>query len=99
MLTRAAVLEQGARTKSSGSSMRDLWRRIEHGTIKPWLRRIKPWRAKPFGGVHVHYMKHLDGGGSSFGQDYIPLLRSWGVPKQGRAFEWCSGPGFIGVSV
>ena len=29
--------------------MREFWRRIEHGTIKPWLRRIKPWRAKTFG--------------------------------------------------
>jgi 16S rRNA G966 N2-methylase RsmD len=79
--------------------MREFWRRIEHGTIKPWLRRIKPWRAKTFGGVRVHYMKHLDGGGSGFGQDYIPLLREWGVPKQGRAFEWCAGPGFIGFSL
>jgi hypothetical protein len=79
--------------------MREFWRRIEHGTIKPWLRRIKPWRTKSFGGIRVHYMKHLDGGGSTFGQDYIPLLREWGVPKQGRAFEWCSGPGFIGFSL
>jgi len=31
--------------------MREFWRRIEHGTIKPWLRRIKPWRARTFGGV------------------------------------------------
>jgi tRNA1(Val) A37 N6-methylase TrmN6 len=82
-----------------GSGLTNFWRRIEHGTIKPWLRRIKPWRSKTFGGVRVQYMKHLDGGGSSFGQDYIPLLRSWGVPKQGRAFEWCSGPGFIGFSL
>ena len=79
--------------------MREFWRRIEHGTIKPWLRRIKPWRAKSFGGVRVHYMKHLDGGGSTFGQDYIPLLKEWGMPRQGRAFEWCSGPGFIGFSL
>lgn len=79
--------------------MREFWRRIEHGTIKPWLRRIKPWRAKSFGGVRVHYMKHLDGGGSGFGQDYIPLLRNWGLPKQGRVFEWCAGPGFIGFSL
>jgi len=42
---------------------------------------------------------HLDGGGSSFGLDYIPLLQSWNVPKQARAFEWCAGPGFIGFSL
>ena len=79
--------------------MRAFWRRIEHGTIKPWLRRIKPWHTKTYGGIRVHYMKHLDGGGSGFGQDYIPLLREWGVPKQGRVFEWCAGPGFIGFSL
>jgi methylase of polypeptide subunit release factors len=76
-----------------------LWRRIEHGYVKPWLRSIKPWRKKTFAGVRVHYMKHLDGGGSSFGQDYIPLFRRWDMPKQGRAFEWCSGPGFIGFAL
>ena len=33
--------------------MREFWRRIEHGTVKPWLRRIKPWRTKTLGGVRV----------------------------------------------
>src|SRR5262245_35853276 len=79
--------------------MREFWRRIEHGTIKPWLRRVKPSRTKTLGGVRVHYMKHLDGGGAWFGQDYIPLLKSWGVSKQDRIFEWCAGPGFIGFSL
>lgn len=83
----------------SGAGMRQAWRRIEHGFIKPWLRRIKPWRAKTLGGVRVHYMKHLDGGGAWFGQDYIALLKAWSVPKQGRIFEWCAGPGFIGFSL
>ena len=31
--------------------------------------------------------------------DGIPFLRSRGMPKQKRAFEWCSGPGFIGFSM
>lgn len=83
----------------SGSCAREYWRRIEHGYIKPWLRRIKPWRNTKLGGIRVHYMKHLDGGGAWFGQDYIPLLKSWDVPKQGRIFEWCAGPGFIGFSL
>jgi hypothetical protein len=43
--------------------------------------------------------KHLDGGGSSFGQGYIPFLKSRGMPKQQRVFEWCSGPAFIGFSI
>jgi tRNA1(Val) A37 N6-methylase TrmN6 len=78
---------------------RELWRTIEHEHVKPMLRRLRPWRRAAFGGVEVHYRKHLDGGGSTFGQDYIPLLRAWGMPRQARAFEWCAGPGFIGFSL
>ena len=79
--------------------MSSFWKRLEHRHIKPLLRRIRPWRQKTIAGLRVHYMKHLDGGGTSFGQDYIPLLRSWNVPKQPRVFEWCAGPGFIGLSL
>jgi predicted RNA methylase len=78
---------------------RSWWGRLEHGHIKPFLRRVRPWRQRIFAGIRVHFMKHLDGGGSGFGQDYIPLLRGWNVPQQARAFEWCSGPGFIGFSL
>ena len=45
------------------------------------------------------YKQHLDGGGSTFGQDFVPLLRRRGMPKVARAFEWCAGPGFIGFSL
>jgi methylase of polypeptide subunit release factors len=79
--------------------MADIWRRLEHRRIKPLLRRIRPWRPTTLAGIRVHYKMHLDGGGSAFGQDYIPLLRAWGVPRQTRAFEWCAGPGFIGFSL
>jgi methylase of polypeptide subunit release factors len=75
------------------------WRRFDHQYIQPLLRRIRPWRQKVIAGVNVHYMKHLDGGGTSFGQGYVPLLRRWNVPKQARVFEWCAGPGFIGFSL
>jgi methylase of polypeptide subunit release factors len=47
----------------------------------------------------LQYQKHLNGGGASFGQDYIPFLRDLGMPKPHRAFEWCAGPGFIGFSM
>jgi methylase of polypeptide subunit release factors len=79
--------------------MQTLWRRIEHGTIKPWLRRIRPYREAAYSGVRVSYKRHLDGGGSTFGQDFIPVLRARGMPKVQRTFEWCSGPGFIGFSL
>jgi SAM-dependent methyltransferase len=76
-----------------------LWKRWEHGHVKPLLRRLKPWRQTCFGGIAVSFKTHLDGGGSSFGQDFIPFLRERGMPRLGRVFEWCAGPGFIGFSL
>ena len=62
-------------------------------------RYLRPWRPVRYGDVRVHYKKHLDGGGSWFGQEYIPFLQARGMPKQQRVFEWCSGPAFIGFSL
>jgi SAM-dependent methyltransferase len=65
-----------------------------------WLRRnLEPWQQQSFGGIRVHYKECLDGGGSWFGQDYIPALRARNMPRQARVFEWCSGPAFIGFSL
>jgi tRNA1(Val) A37 N6-methylase TrmN6 len=50
--------------------------------------------------IEVYYKIELDGGGTTFGQDYLPVL---GTKYPGRvfnrAYEWCSGPGFIGFSL
>lgn len=67
--------------------------------IYPWLKRLYPYKQAAFAGTRVSYKNHLDGGGRGFGQDFIPLLQHYGLPKQGRAFEWCAGPGFIGFSL
>ena len=77
----------------------NFFRTIEHEHVKPFLRRIGPYREAEYQGVRVSYKPHLDGGGSTFGQDFVPLLRKRGMPKVGRAFEWCAGPGFIGFSL
>lgn len=79
--------------------MTQLWKSFKRQYYKPLKRRFAPWRTVRYGDIRVHYKKHLDGGGTYFGQDFIPLLKSWGVPKQPRAFEWCAGPGFIGLSM
>ena len=60
---------------------------------------MRPYREAAYAGVRVSYKQHLDGGGSTFGQDFVPLLRRRGMPKVARAFEWCAGPGFIGFSL
>lgn len=50
--------------------------------------------------LSVSYTKELDGGGTNFGLEYIPILNS---QYPGRVFskcyEWCSGPGFIGFGI
>jgi 16S rRNA G966 N2-methylase RsmD len=81
------------------TAKRPLWRQVEHQHVKPLLRHLKPWRSATFGGIKVSFKTHLDGGGSSFGQDFIPFLRGRGMPKVLRVFEWCAGPGFIGFSI
>jgi methylase of polypeptide subunit release factors len=75
------------------------WKTIEHRHLKPFLRRHRPYREVAYAGLRVSYKRHLDGGGSTFGQDFIPLLRARRMPKAERAFEWCAGPGFIGFSL
>jgi hypothetical protein len=55
-------------------------------------RYLRRWRTVRYGDIRVHYKTHLDGGGSQFGQNYIPILKALGMPKQQRIFEWCSGP-------
>jgi len=72
---------------------------IEHGLLRPALRRIRPSKRVVLGGITVEYRSELDGGGIEFGQDFIPFLRSRGMPKQARMFEWCAGPAFIGFSM
>jgi len=52
-----------------------------------------------YDGTNVYFKKHLDGGGSDFGQDFIPFLKLRHMPRQRRVFEWCAGPGFIGFSL
>jgi len=75
------------------------WKTIEHRHIKPALRQLRPYATATYAGLAVAYKPHLDGGGSTFGQDFIPVLRGRGMPKVQRAFEWCAGPGFIGFSL
>jgi methylase of polypeptide subunit release factors len=48
--------------------------------------------------ISVYYKDHLDGGGTSFGQDYLRVVPK--LPAKPRTvFEWCSGPAFIAFSL
>ena len=74
-------------------------RRYIYPWLKPLYRPLIPYKRATFAGIQVAYEGYLDGGGRGFGQDFIPLLQRYGLPKQGRVFEWCAGPGFIGFSM
>lgn len=50
-------------------------------------------------GIHVlGYRGEWDGGGSSFGQEFIPVVTER-IGKVGRICEFACGPGFIGFSL
>ncbi len=80
-------------------AIKNLAKRLEHRFVKPALRRLQPWRYVTYGNIRVHYKDHLDGGGRSFGQNYVPFIHDRQMSKQARIFEWCAGPGFIGFSL
>ena len=76
-----------------------LFSRVEHELVRSVLRWARPSRHISFAGIDISYRSELDGGGTEFGQQFIPFLKSRGMPKQKRVFEWCCGPGFIGFSM
>ena len=76
-----------------------LLKRVENDLVRPLVRWVRPSRRINLGGIDIRYRSELDGGGTDFRQDFIPFLKSRGMPKQKRAFEWCCGPAFIGFSM
>jgi methylase of polypeptide subunit release factors len=79
--------------------MESSWKRLRRNYIKPLSNRFNRWKSASYGDIRVHFKKHLDGGGRTFGQDLVTFLELHGMPQQQRVFEWCAGPGFIGFSL
>jgi methylase of polypeptide subunit release factors len=79
--------------------MESSWKRLRRNYIKPLSNRFNRWTSASYGDIRVHFKKHLDGGGRTFGQDLVTFLELRGMPQQQRVFEWCAGPGFIGFSL
>src|SRR5215467_9087861 len=48
--------------------------------------------------ISVVFEPALDGGGSTFGQEFIQVVADRIGPSQ-HIFEFCAGPGFIGFSL
>src|SRR6266705_172000 len=51
-----------------------------------------------YGSIDVYYLSRLDGGGLTFGQEFVSVVRER-FGRVDRVFEFCSGPGFIGFSL
>ena len=48
----------------------------------------------------VYYTLDLDAGGSSFGQEFIDIIKNQYPDRMfNRCYEWCAGCGFIGFSI
>lgn len=50
--------------------------------------------------ISISYTQELDGGGTKFGLEYVPIIQSR-YPSRifKKCYEWCSGPGFIGFGI
>ena len=79
--------------------MTNVLKQFRRRHVYPWLKPLYPYKEAILAGIRVSYKNHLDGGGRGFGQDFIPLLQRYALPRPARVFEWCAGPGFIGFSV
>ena len=51
-----------------------------------------------YGAIEVAHQPDLDGGGTGFGQAFVPVVRAL-FGKVGRVHEFCAGPGYIGFSL
>lgn len=51
------------------------------------------------GGIDLQFPTHLDGGGIHMKPELMNVIRRYGKQSYERAFEWCSGPGFLGYEI
>ncbi len=56
------------------------------------------YQVMEYNDLRVHYLPELNGGGLTFGQQYVDFLHDNVGPVE-RLFEWCCGPAFIGFSL
>jgi hypothetical protein len=51
-------------------------------------------------GITVYFEAGMDGGGTTFGLQVVPVLKNLYPGRVfNRCYEWCSGPGFIGFDI
>lgn len=51
------------------------------------------------GGIEIKYPRKLDGGGLTFKDNLINIIRQTGKTSYNRAYEWCAGFGVLGYEL
>lgn len=59
--------------------------------------KVDNWKIIKYKNIKIYFSPSIDGGGTTFGQDFIPVIKAFG--KVNRLCEFASGPGFIGFSL
>jgi hypothetical protein len=87
----------------------NLLKRVENEVVRPLARWARPSRRVNLGGIDIRYRSELDGGGTDFGQEFIPFLKSRECPgkiaySSGAAVQRllafrCWGTAFVKLSV
>ncbi|EET90273.1 MAG: class I SAM-dependent methyltransferase [Candidatus Micrarchaeales archaeon] len=58
----------------------------------------KRLKFEEYNGIKAFYIPRLNGGATSFGHDFVPIVKSM-FGRVGTICEFCSGPGLIGFSL
>lgn len=64
----------------------------------PGERGLHSYEVETYGPIRVFWTPELNGGGSGYGQQFVPVARLL-FGRVGRLFEFCAGPGFIGFAM
>ena len=60
--------------------------------------KANPFQCEKYRDIEVAWTASLDGGGRSYGQNFIPVVSKL-FGRVGVVHEFCAGPGFIGFSL
>lgn len=66
--------------------------------IRPKEKNHKDQMIYEFEGLRIHYDPSLDGCGTWMASPITEHIRKRGAGSYKKGFEWCSGPGFIGLT-
>jgi methylase of polypeptide subunit release factors len=97
VLLKAAILT--AKSCTSGQALSSSRNTKNRYTLVKFIELISDnMEFRRYGDINVSYLPHLDGGGSTFGQEFVGIVANKIGPVE-HLFEFCSGPAFIAFSL